>query len=146
MITISIITRKLKKGKTYEDFRKTWYHTVGFGTSSKLYTAINVFDQREIIVIGFVEVKPSQDPMKILRIDVKERLDNPLEAVIEPKIGRTYGILVSEDDFSSVGEIEYKPPSVNGKKTDFSEISQGLALAQKLIAQATVERDKAKKN
>ena len=146
MITISIITRKLKKGKTYEDFRKTWYHTVGFGTSSKLYTAINVFDQREIIVIGFVEVKPGQDPMKILRIDVKERLDNPLEAVIEPKIGRTYGILVSEDDFSSVGEIEYKPPSVNGKKTDFSEISQGLALAQKLIAQATVERDKAKKN
>jgi hypothetical protein len=88
MIAISIITRKLRKGKTHEDFRKAWYHTVGFGTTSKLYTAINALDQREIIVVGFVEVKPGQDPMKILRIDVKERLDNPLEAVIEPKIGR----------------------------------------------------------
>ena len=85
MIAISIITRKLKKGKTYEDFRKAWYHTVGFGTASKLYTAINALDQREIIVVGFVEVKPGQDPMKILRIDVKERLDNPLETVIKPK-------------------------------------------------------------
>jgi hypothetical protein len=82
--------------------------------------------------------------MKILRIDVKERLDNPLEAIIESKIGRTYGILVSEDDFSSAGEIEYKPPSVNGKETDFTEISKGLSLAQKLITQAATERDKAK--
>jgi len=145
MIAISIITRKLREGKTYEDFRKAWYHTVGFGTTSKLYTAINALDQREIIVIGFVEVKLGQDPMEILRIDIKERLDNPLETVIEPKIGRTYGILVSEDDFSSTGKIEYKPTSINGKETDFAEISQGLALAQKLITQAAAEREKAKK-
>ena len=145
MIAISIITRKLKKGKTYEDFRKAWYHTVGFGTANKLYTAINALDQREIIVVGFVEVKPGQDPMKILRIDVKERLDNPLETVIEPKIGRKYGILVSEDDFSPTGKIEYKPPSIHGEKTDFTEISQGLALAQKLITQAAAEREKARK-
>jgi hypothetical protein len=144
MITVSIITRKLRKGKTYEDFRKAWYHTVGFGTATKLYTAINAFDQREIIVIGLVEVKPGQDPMKILRIDVKERSDNPLEAIIESKIGRIFGILVSEDDFSSAGEIKYKPPSVNGKETDFTEISKGLSLAQKLITQAATERDKAK--
>jgi hypothetical protein len=141
MIVISIITRKLRKGKTYEDFRKAWYHIVGFGTASKLYTAINAFDQREIIIIGFVEVKSGQDPMKILRIDVKERLDNPLEDVIEPEIGRRYGILVSEDDFSSVGEIKYKPPSINGKETDLTEISQALALARKLITLAAKERD-----
>jgi len=82
MITVSIITRRLREGKTYEDFRRAWYHSVGFGTSSKLYTAINVFDEREIIVIGFLEVKPGQDPMKILQIDVKERLDNPLKRAL----------------------------------------------------------------
>ena len=146
MMIISIINRRLKKGKTYEDFRKAWFHTVGFGTSSKLYTAINAFDQREIIVIGFVEIKPGQDPMKILRIDIKERLDNPLEGVIEPEIQRTYGILVSEDDFSSAGEIEYKPSSVNGKETDFAEIAQALAPARKLITETAAERDKAKKS
>jgi len=41
-----------------------------------------VFDEREIIVIGFLEVKPGQDPMKILQIDVKERLDNPLKRAL----------------------------------------------------------------
>ena len=142
---VSIVTRKLKKGKTYADFRKAWFHTVGFGTTTRLYTAINVFDEREIIVVGFVEIKHGQDPIKILQIDVKERLDNPLEDVIEPEIGRTYGILVSEDDFSSNGKLEYKTPRVDGKETDFAEVSQGLALAQKLFTQAASEREKAKR-
>jgi hypothetical protein len=81
MIGVSIITRRLKEGKTYEDFRKAWYHTVGYGIPGKLYTAINVFDQREIIVVGIGEIKPEQDPMKLVRIEVKERLEHPLDAV-----------------------------------------------------------------
>jgi hypothetical protein len=145
MLVVSILTRRLKKGKTYEDFRKAWYHTVGFGTPAKLYSAINAFDQREIIVIALGEIGPGQDPMKILRIDVKERLDHPLEAVIEPEIGRTFGIVVSEDDFSPAGEIEFKPAAINGKKTNFGEIAQGLALARELFTQAAAERDRARK-
>ncbi len=145
MIVVSIITRKLKEGKTYEDFRKAWFHTVGFGVPSKLYTAINVSDRREIIVIGFVEIKPGQDPLKILRTEVKERLTHPLDDVIEPEIGREYGILVSEDDFSPDGEIAYGPATINGAETDLTEVAQGLALAQELIAQASKERDEAKK-
>lgn len=145
IIAVSIITRRLKEGKTYEDFRKAWYHTVGFGTSSKLYTVINAFDQREIIVVGFVEINPDQDPLSILRIDVKERLDNPLDDVIEPEIGREFGILVSEDDFSADGALGYNPPSIGGKETDLTEIAEGLAAAKKLIAQASKERDSAQK-
>ena len=147
MIVISILTRRLREGKTYDDFRKAWYHTVGYGSGpGKLYTAINAFDQREIVVIGFGEMKPGIDPMKIIQIEVKERLDNPLDAVIEPEIGRTFGILVSEDDFSSAGKLEYKPASINGKETDFKEISQGLALAKKYFTLAGEERDKARKS
>jgi hypothetical protein len=104
-----------------------------------------VFDEREIIVIGFVEIKQGRDPIKILQIDAKERLDNPLENVIEPEIGRTYGILVSEDDFSSNGKLEYKMPRVDGKETDFAEVSQALALAQKLFTRAALEREKEKR-
>jgi len=144
MIAISILTRRLKEGKTYEDFRRAWYHTTGYGTPTKLYTAINVFDQREIIVVGIGEITPEQDPIKILRIEVKERLDNPLDAAIEPEIGRTFGIVVSEDDFSPAGKIKYKPASINGKETDFNEIARALSSAQKLIAQATAERDSAR--
>jgi predicted NBD/HSP70 family sugar kinase len=145
MMFVSIITRRLKEGKTYEDFRKAWYHTAGFGTTSKLYTLINVFNPREIVVIGFVEVTPEQDYLSIARIDVKERLANPLDDVIEPEIGREFGILVSEDDFSAAGSLEYKPPSAGGKETDFNEIEEGLAVAKKVIAQVSAERDSAKK-
>ena len=144
MMWISILTRRLKEGKTYGDFRKAWYHTLGFGAPCKLYTAINVLDPREIIVVAIGEIKPEQDPVKLLQIDVRERHEHPLDAVIEPEIGRTFGIMVAEDDFSSAGEIKYKPASINGKETDFNEIAQGLALAQKLIKQAAMERDKAR--
>lgn len=145
MMIISILTRRLKRGKTYDDFRKAWYHSAGFGTPCKLYSAINAFDRREIIVVGLVNIGPEQNPKDVLRIDVKERLDHPLEAVIEPKIGRTFGIVVSEDDFSPAGEIQFKPASINRKETDFNEIAQGLALARKLISQAAAERNRARR-
>jgi hypothetical protein len=151
MMSIIILTRRLKEGKTYEDFRKAWYHTVGygmgFGTAGKLYTAINVFDPREIIVIGFGEVKlEQQEVLRLAQIEIKERLEHSLEDLIEPEMGRTFGILVSEDDFSPAGELEYKPASINGKETDFKEIAREIALANKLIAQAMKEWAKAKKN
>lgn len=143
-MVMSILVRRLKEGKTYDDFRRAWYHSVGFGTPGKLYSAINAFDQREIIVVGLCEIGPGQDPMELLRTDIHERLDHPLDAVIEQEIGRTFGIVVSEDDFSPAGEMKYKPASINGRETDFEEVSQGLALARKLISQASVEREKAR--
>jgi predicted NBD/HSP70 family sugar kinase len=112
---------------------------------AKLYSAINVFDPREIIVVGLGEIKSGQDPMKLIQIEVEERLERPLEAVIEPEIGRTFGIVVSEDDFSSVGEMKFKPASIQGKETDFGEIAQGLKTAQKLLIRAAAERDASKK-
>jgi hypothetical protein len=145
MIGISIIKRRLREGKTYEDFRKAWFHTVGFGSPAKLYTTINVFDPREIIVIGFVDYSEAEldKLLSVLRIDVKERHANPLDEVIEPEIGREFGILASEDDFSAAGAIEYKPPSISGKETDLKKLSLDLSEFGKAIAQASFERDHA---
>ncbi|MCZ3365176.1 MULTISPECIES: hypothetical protein [Methanobacterium] len=143
MITVSIITRRLKEGKTYEDFRKAWYHTVGFGTSSKLYTALNVNDPREIVVMGFVESK-MEEFMEGLEIDVKERLENPLNDIIEPEIGRKFGMIISEDDFSDEGVIEYKEPSINGKETDINAVYNDIAQVAELISKASAKRDRLK--
>lgn len=143
MITVSIITRRLKEGKTYEDFRKAWYHTVGFGTSSKLYTALNVKDPREIVVMGFVESK-MEEFMEGLEIDVKERLENPLNDIIEPEIGRKFGMIISEDDFSDEGVIEYKEPSINGKETDINAVYNDIAQVAELISKASAKRDRLK--
>lgn len=144
MMGIIILTRRLKEGKTYADFRKVWYHTVGYGIPVKLYSAINAFDQREIIVVALGKIEPGQDPTKLIQIEVKERLEHPLEAVIEPEIGRTFGIVVSEDDFSPTGAINYKPASINGKDTDFEEIARGLEMARQLFARAAADQGAAK--
>jgi hypothetical protein len=145
MMGIIILTRRLKKGKTYEDFRKAWFHTVGYGAPVRLYSAINAFDQREIIVVGLAEIELGQDPTQLIQIEVKERMEHPLDAVIEPEMGRTLGLVVSEDDFSQPGRIEYRPASINGKKTDFKEIAQGLDMAREMFTRAMEERDAAKK-
>ncbi|EKF84700.1 hypothetical protein [Methanobacterium formicicum] len=145
-MTVAIIKRRLKDGKTYEDFRKAWYHTVGFGTKNKMYSLINAFDEREIIVIGFTEIpSDTEDILEGLRIDVKERLDNPLEDVIEPEIERDFGILISEDDFSAEGAIEYKKPTIDGKEVDIEEVFKGLLAWKQGLEQASQERDNARK-
>jgi hypothetical protein len=146
MMSVAIVKRRLKEGKTYDDFRKAWYHTTGFGTKNKMYSLINAFDEREIIVIGFTELPTeTEDILDGLRIDVKERLDNPLDEIIEPEIERDFGILVSEDDFSAEGSIDYKKPAVDGKEVDVREVVNGLLEFKQALGQASAERDAAKK-
>lgn len=63
MKAVAIITRRLKEGKTYADFHRAWYHTVGYGTSSKFYTSINVFNPRKITVTAFILLSSSSTDM-----------------------------------------------------------------------------------
>jgi hypothetical protein len=140
MIQAAIIKRRLKEGKTYEDFRRAWYHTIGFGTANKMFTIINGLDPREIIVIGFNETSLKQ-VRELADIDIQERLSNPLDDVIEPEIERTFGILIAEDDFSPSGEIEYKVASVGGKETDLKEVDRNLDEVAKIIAEISQKRD-----
>lgn len=52
---VAMVTRTLKPGKTYEDYRNAWFHTTGFGIPTTMYTIINAFNPREIISIGILE-------------------------------------------------------------------------------------------
>jgi len=146
--TVSILTWRLKEGKTYDDFRKAWFHTTGFGVegndteggNDRMYTIINVFDPREVIVLGFATatLKQLEDA---LNIDVKVRGENPLDDVIEPEIGRSFGALVAEDDFSAVGNIPYCPPMIDGKETDMAEFGKTRQALLAVFAAAAHKRD-----
>jgi hypothetical protein len=146
--TISILTRRLREGKTYEDFRKAWFHTTGFGvdgkdgegSSNRMFSMINIFDPREVIVIGFSTTTPEQLEVA-LNIDVKVRGENPLDEVIEPEIGRKFCALVSEDDFSAAGDIPYKPATIDGKVTDMADFAATLQVLQRLFGSAGKKRD-----
>lgn len=146
--SVAILTRRLREGKSYDDFRKAWYHTTGFGVegkekggSNKMFTLVNVFDPREIVVLGFATTTLEQ-LRDALDIDVAYRGENPLDKVIEPEISRGFYALISEDDFSAVGEIPYKEPSIRGKETDMDEFYKNLKSIRSLFEEASMKRDK----
>ena len=140
MIQVAMVSRRLKENKTYEDFRKAWYHSVGFGSKNRMFTVVNAFDPREIIVIGLTETTPEK-LREQCDIDVNERLMHSLDEVIEPEIERKFGVLVSEDDFSGTGSLDYRPPSVNGKETDMETFAQNLQDVADILREAAQNRD-----
>jgi hypothetical protein len=145
--TAAIITRRLRKGKSCDDFRKAWYHTTGFGLigkedggSNTMFTLINIFDPSEIVVLGFTTT--TLEKLKdALKIEVAFRGENPMDDVIEPEIGREYYALISEDNFSAAGDVPYKPPSVAGKETKQEEFDENLQALKKLFADAARSRN-----
>ncbi len=127
MKTVAIVVRTLKEGKTYEDFRKAWYHTQGFGTPTKMYSLVNALNPREIITIGMIKADLETMPT-IVKIDANQRtLNNPLDDIIEDSITRYFGILVAEDDFSASGALDYQPPKIEGVQTDLDGLPHALA-------------------
>lgn len=146
--TVSILTRRLREGKTYDDFRRAWFHTTGFGVAGKevegsgnrMYSLINIFDPREIIVLGFATTTLEQLE-GALDIDVKVRGANPLDDIIEPEIGRKFCALISEDDFSAAGDIPYRPATITGKETDMAEFEKDRVAISLLYAAASKKRD-----
>ncbi len=133
MIAVAILRRRLRPGKTYDDFRKAWYHESGFGTPNRMLTALSVTDPREVIVIALTEASP-ENAARLLEADAAERGASSLDEVIEPAIERTFGILVAEDDFSAAGPVAYRPAAVGGAETDLGEVRKFLELGATLLA------------
>jgi hypothetical protein len=143
---VAIITRTLREGKTFDDYRKAWYHTQGFGVPTKMLTVVDLHNPRQIISIGIMEIDDIEQLPSILQIDIKERLANPLDEVVEDEIVRQFGIIASEDDFSMAGEIPRKPPTVDGEEVHYSDIEQVMGIAAGMFTAAAEERDRRKKD
>jgi len=105
-----------------------------------MYSLINIFDPREVIVLGFATTTLGQLE-DALDIDVNVRAGNPLDAVIEPEIGRKFCALIAEDDLSAIGDIPYKPAGIGGKETDMAEFEKNLLAVAGLYAAASKKRD-----
>ncbi len=132
MVVVAIVRRRLREGKSYQDFREAWFHKTGFGTSNRMYSCLNVADPREVITIALTEASP-ENAERLIDVDASERAGSPLDDIVEPRIGRTFAILVAEDDFSSAGQIPYRPASVGGQTTDLREVQAALLLGASLL-------------
>jgi hypothetical protein len=145
---VAIIHRRIREGKTFDDYRKAWFHASGFGAPTTMYSVVNAFDPKEIISVAvgggdggtFEETKAKM--RSILDIDVEERNASPLDDIVEKSIVRHFGFVIAEDDFSPAGPLKYVPASVDGEKTDYDDfVTMSAELAQ-LIAEAAARRDK----
>lgn len=98
---ISVIVRRLREGKTYEDFRQAWLPDKGFGVPTRVVTGQRADDDREIINIGFVDLPADQTDAFLQRIGPQEQVRHDrIDDVIEPGMTRTYYIQVADDDFT----------------------------------------------
>lgn len=77
----------------------------------------------------------------MLDIDVRERNLSPLDDIVEETIVRHFGLVLAEDDFSPAGHLEYVPPGVEGKPSDYGEFVKMSAELASLIAGAAQKRD-----
>lgn len=139
---VAIVTRTLREGKTYDDYRMTWYHTRGFGFPTRMLTVIDVYDPRKIHSIGIMELDDLEQLRSALEVDVEERLANPMDEVVEEEIVRQFGIVASEDDFSTAGELPYRPPTVNGEEVKYSEVEEAIDIAARMFTEAAQDRDR----
>lgn len=142
---VAVVTRTLREGKTYDDYRRAWFHSNGFGVSTQMYTVVNAFNPREIISIGIIDTEIEQ-LSELLAIDVEDRLANPLDEVIETAIVRTFGVVAAIDDFSAVGRLEYVEPNVDGVASDTSGLPETLATIAAMVSRAGDDRDRARRS
>lgn len=53
---VSVFIRRLKEGKTFEEFIEEWEADEGFGVPARVINAPSVSDPRDIITLGFVAI------------------------------------------------------------------------------------------
>ena len=103
---VSVLTRRLREGKTYADFRAAWKPDKGFGISTRVVTAQGLEDPREIVTIGFSDLEEEDIPTFLERVGPQEQVRHErLEAVVEPEMTRRFYVQVADDD------LTHEPPS-----------------------------------
>jgi hypothetical protein len=124
-VIVSILVRRLREGKAYDDFREAWLPEKGFGWPTRVVTAQRVDDPREIITIGFSDISEEQGEALLAQVGLEpsggergEAADQPddehlgevadeqlrrrdrISEVIEPEMTRTFYVQLAEDDLA----------------------------------------------
>lgn len=101
----AILVRRLREGRTYEDFVKAWYPDKGFGFASGRgpIVATNVADPREIVTVALFELEPDEDMDEAMeRIAAQEAVRHErIDEVIESTSLRGLYEVNEEFDFAS---------------------------------------------
>ena len=81
---VSVLVRRLKDGRSYQDFKIAWYPRTGFGVPTRVIKAVRRDDPSEIISIGFVDADAETLKAVLARVAAAEASRHErIEAVIE---------------------------------------------------------------
>lgn len=98
---VSVFVRRLRAGRTYEDFRRAGYPHDGFGVPTRVLNAVRLDDEREILSVGFVDA--GEDDLEALmeRVGAQEAARHTeIDGVIESTELRGVYRLVDDDDLT----------------------------------------------
>jgi hypothetical protein len=101
---VAVLVRRLRPGKTYDDFIDAWYPDKGFGFAGRgPIVARNVADDRELATIGFMDL-PDGAALEEAgeRVAAQEAVRHDrIDAVIESTTIRAIYEVADEFDFST---------------------------------------------
>jgi hypothetical protein len=124
---VSILIRRLREGKTYDDFREAWLPEKGFGWPTRVVTAQRMDDPREIVTIGFSDIDADKAKALLDRVgvdesgteggaasterregdedlaevaDVQLARRSRISEIVEPEVTRAFYVQVADDDLS----------------------------------------------
>jgi hypothetical protein len=100
-MVLAVFVRRLREGKTYDDFRAAWLAEKGFGVPTRVVSGQRLDDDREIITIGFVDVDPEDLAAGMEGVADQEQVRHDrIDEVIEPEMTRVFYAQVGDDDLS----------------------------------------------
>ena len=115
---VSVLVRRLREGKTFDDFVGAWYPDQGFGFPGRgPIVARNLADDREIVAIGFVDLPDRgavDEAMTRLAAQESVRHDRIADVIESTSLRGIYEI-VAEFDFSTDEAVARgRPPGTGG--------------------------------
>jgi hypothetical protein len=99
---VSVFRRRLIEGKTFDDFLAAWEAEKGFGVPTRVFNAVRLDDQREILTFAFVDVEAAVFAAATSAVAEQEAVRHSrIDDVIESTELRAFYDLVREDDLTS---------------------------------------------
>ena len=103
---VSVFVRRLKEGRTYEEFVAEWEADQGFGVPTRVFTAQSLEDPRDVITIGFVGVSAEELAEWAAGASAPEAVRHDrIDSVIESTELRGMYEVRSEHDFTALPRL-----------------------------------------
>ncbi|MEZ5142197.1 MAG: hypothetical protein R2726_06700 [Acidimicrobiales bacterium] len=96
---VSVLVRRLKKGKTYEDFRAAWASDDRYGAPVKVINARSLDDPDEVVSIGLMDIDTDELAELLGRVADQERArhDRIAEIIEETRLTGFYEVQDVDD-------------------------------------------------